>query len=91
MVENHSVQLQVIMLMYAEEVVLGNCPVPPARFKTLDDYEESEWDQWLAEEEPVEEEFVCLLPCRITLEETKAWMAQEPVPCDPYWLIPISL
>lgn len=70
------------MLFYAEEVVLGNYPVPPARFKTLEDYEESEWDRWLVEE-GVEEEFVCLLPCRITLEETKAFMAEESEPWDP--------
>ena len=73
------------MLIHAEEVVLGNLPFPPARFKTLEDYEEVEADQWLAEES---EEFVCLLPCRITLEETKAWRARERVPCDPYWLDP---
>ena len=80
------VWVQASMLIYAEDVVLGECPIPPARFKTLDDYEETERDRWRAEEGV--EEFVCLLPCRITLEEIKAWMARERVPCDPYWLDP---
>ena len=75
------------MLVYAEDVALGDSPVPPARFKRLEDYDDDEWAQWLAEEE-MEEEIVCLLPCRITLEEIKAWMARERVPCDPYWLDP---
>ena len=81
------VWVQVIMLMYAEEVVLGDVdsPVPPARFKRLEDYDDVEWFQWLAEEEV---EVVCLLPCRITLEETKVWIARGRVPCDPYWLDP---
>ncbi len=78
------VLVQVSMLIYAEEVVLGESPVPPARFKTLEDLDEAEWarwDEWLVE--GLVEEFICLLPCRITLEETKAWMARERVPCDP--------
>ncbi len=76
-------RLQESLLMYAEGVVLGNFPVPPARFNTLDDYEEIEGEPMSAEER---ENFLCLLPCSITLEETKAWMAQELPECDPYFL-----
>ena len=76
--------------MYAEEVVPGNIPLPPARFKTLEDLDMDEWAHWhqVLAEYGIEEEFVCLLPCRITLEEIKVWMAQETIPCDPYWLDP---
>ncbi|BDA46029.1 hypothetical protein COCOBI_08-1210 [Coccomyxa sp. Obi] len=73
------------LLIYFGEVVRGNVPLPPARFKTLDDYEEIERETMFAEEGV---NFVCLLPCKITLEETMAWMAREHDSCDPYFLDP---
>lgn len=76
---------QELLLMYAEEVVLGNYPIPPARFKRLEDYEEVKGEPMPADKR---ERFHCLLPCSITLEETKAYMAQECEECDPYWLNP---
>lgn len=70
------VHLQEILSCYFEEVVRGNFPVPPARFKTLDDYEEVEGEPMPDEDR---ESFLCLLPCRITFEETRAWMARKRV------------
>ncbi|CAL8462182.1 g1713 [Coccomyxa elongata] len=58
-IEDLKQKLKERLLMYAEEVVLGNFPVPPARFNTLDDYEEVEGEPMPDEELPEEPSSSC--------------------------------